>query len=65
MTNEDTLLTHDEGKAAEAAFRGLPLNPRWSLKAQTVYLGILEVTSGRDIVLDPAREDVETTVGAI
>jgi hypothetical protein len=46
----DTLLTHDEHKAAEAAFRGLPLNPRWSSKAQEIYLRILEVTHGRDIV---------------
>lgn len=46
----DTLLTHDEQKAAEAAFRGLPLNPTWSRKAQQTYLGILAVTNGRDIV---------------
>lgn len=49
MTTE-ALLTHDEQKAAEAAFRGLPLNPRWSQSAQQVYLRILAVTNGRDIV---------------
>ena len=27
MVTEDSLLTHDERKAAEAAFRALPLNP--------------------------------------
>jgi hypothetical protein len=43
-------LTHDEQKAAEAAFRGLPLNPRWSQSAQQIYLRILAVTNGRDIV---------------
>lgn len=46
------LLTHDEQKAAEAAFRGLPLNSTWSRKAQEVYRGILAVTNGRDIVTD-------------
>jgi hypothetical protein len=44
------ILSHDEHKAAEAAFRGLPLNPRWSKKAQQVYFGILAVTNGRDIL---------------
>ncbi|HEU4683291.1 MAG TPA: hypothetical protein VFS39_02150 [Nitrospira sp.] len=49
---EPTVLTHDEQKAAEAAFRGLPMNPKWSAGAQRVYLGILAVTNGRDIVTD-------------
>lgn len=43
-------LTHDEQKAAEAAFRGLPINPSWSRSAQQIYLRILAVTNGRDIV---------------
>ncbi|NGZ96047.1 MAG: hypothetical protein CV089_07940 [Nitrospira sp. WS110] len=46
------LLTHDEQKAAEAAFRGLPINPRWSQSAQQIYLRILAVTDGRNIVAD-------------
>lgn len=33
-------LTHDEQVAAEAAFRGLPLNPAWSATARRVYEGI-------------------------
>ena len=53
-------LTHDEHKASEAAFRGLPLNPKWSRHAQEIYLGILEVTKGRDIV-----EDTEISALAI
>lgn len=48
--NTVALLTHDEQKAAEAAFRGLPVNPRWSQSAQQIYLRILAVTNGRDIV---------------
>ena len=43
-------LTHDEHKASEAAFHGLPLDPKWSKHAQEIYLGILEVTNGKDIV---------------
>jgi len=53
-----TLLTHDEHKASEAAFHGLPLDPKWSSHAQEIYLGILAVTQGRDIVSD-------TQVGAL
>jgi len=34
-------LTHDEKKASEAAFRGLPFNPKWSQSAKAVYDGIL------------------------
>jgi hypothetical protein len=34
-------LTHDERKAAEAAFRGDPFNPAWSVAASKVYAGIV------------------------
>jgi hypothetical protein len=34
-------LTYDEKKAAEAAFRGEPFNPVWSVAAARVYEGIL------------------------
>jgi len=44
------LLTYDEHKASEAAFHGLPLDLKWSKHAQDIYLGILAVTKGRDIV---------------
>ncbi len=53
-------LTFDEHKASEAAFHGLPLDPKWSRHAQEIYLGILEVTNGRDIV-----EDTEISALAI
>lgn len=33
-------LTHDEQKAAEAAFRQQPFNPVWSQAALAVYAGI-------------------------
>lgn len=34
-------LTHDEQKAAEAAFGGRPFNPRWSESAKKVYEGLV------------------------
>jgi hypothetical protein len=33
-------LTHDERKAAEAAFRGEPFHPAWSHAARQIYDGI-------------------------
>lgn len=62
MLIDESLLTHDERKAAEAAFRGLPLNAHWSRGAQRIYIGILEVTQGRDIVGDYEWEEVAATV---
>ena len=56
-----TQLTYDEHEAAEAAFHGFPLNPEWTLSAQDIYLGILAVTNGRDIVHD--MEDPALTFG--
>ncbi|HZS11071.1 MAG TPA: hypothetical protein VFA38_02400 [Nitrospirales bacterium] len=43
-------LTYDELKAAEAAFRGMPLDPTWSASAVKVYYGIVAKTGGRNIV---------------
>lgn len=43
-------LSFDEKRAAEAAFRGLSADPKWSLGAQTIYLGILAHTRGRNVV---------------
>ncbi|MGE3152947.1 MAG: hypothetical protein AB7G48_19045 [Nitrospiraceae bacterium] len=42
-------LTHDEKKAAEAAFRGEPFNPSWSAAAQAVYDGILAAMGKREM----------------
>lgn len=43
-------LSHDELKAAEAAFRGRPCDSAWSERAQAIYEGIWAQTNGRDIV---------------
>ena len=40
-------LTHDEKKAAEAAFRGAPFNPKWSEAARKVYQGISGAMANR------------------
>lgn len=62
MPIDESLLTHDERKAAEAAFRDLPLNALWSRGAQRIYIGILEVTHGRDIVGEYEWEEVAAAV---
>ena len=40
-------LTHDEKKASEAAFRGLPQNDKWTDSAKSVYEGIIQAL-GKD-----------------
>lgn len=35
-------MTHDEQKAAEAAFGGRPFNPAWSASAKKVYDGLIQ-----------------------
>jgi len=40
-TRTPRILTHDERKAAEAAFAGRPCNPQWSEAAKRVYEGLI------------------------
>ena len=40
-THTPRILTHDERKAAEAAFAGRPFNPTWSESAKKVYDGLI------------------------
>ncbi len=40
MRQDHRHLTHDEKKAAEAAFEGSPFDPKWSETARKVYLGL-------------------------
>jgi len=49
-------LSHDEKKAAEAAFSGQPFNPAWSAGARLIYDGILKAL--------PASPNDSTTLGA-
>lgn len=47
MTLDHPPLTHDERKAAEAAFQDRPFNPLWSQKAQHIYDGIRAAQANR------------------
>jgi hypothetical protein len=50
------LLTHDEKKASEAAFRGLPLDDSWTDSAKTVYEGIIQALSKNPSELETVEE---------
>jgi hypothetical protein len=58
-------LTHDEQKAAEAAFAGRPFNPRWSASARRVYDGLQRalptppVPDEEPAALEPAGDPIE------
>lgn len=51
---EPQILTHDEHKAAEAAFEGRPFNPRWSASARDIYNGLNEAISKRAVEIAAA-----------
>jgi len=40
-------LTYDETQASEAAFAGRPLNPKWTERAQHIYVELRLVIEGR------------------
>ncbi|MCA1958387.1 MAG: hypothetical protein LDL14_07660 [Nitrospira sp.] len=46
------LLTHDERKAAEAAFAGRPCDPRWSDSAKQVYAGLIQAMPLSPTIMD-------------
>ncbi len=49
-------LTHDEKKAADAAFAGRPFNEAWSASARTIYDGIVKVLPRTDFAApDPTN----------
>jgi hypothetical protein len=51
-------LTHDEKKAADAAFAGRPFNEAWSASARTIYEGIVKAMPHTDVPTPPPA-DVE------
>lgn len=56
-------LTHDEKKAAEAAFRGRQFDPNWSAAARSIYDGILDTmqaTSSGPLLPEEESESFET-----
>lgn len=52
-------LSHDEKKAAEAAFAGRPFNPIWSAHARLVYDGIVNALPKTDL---PAVPELESEI---
>ena len=57
------MLTHDERKAAEAAFGGRPFNPAWSQSARKVYEGLtqaLPVLPGETVVPPHQNENASS-----
>ncbi len=50
-------LTHDERKAADAAFAGRPLNPAWSEAAKRVYEGLIHALPALpdETIMTPAQ----------
>jgi hypothetical protein len=73
-TRTPRVLTHDERKAAEAAFAHRPLNPAWSESAKRVYEGLLQalpaladetvVTPNQNATSDKAPLEVALTLPA-
>ena len=51
-------LSHDEKKAADAAFSGRPFNETWSASARAVYDGIVKAMPHTDVVF-PISSDAE------
>lgn len=51
-------ITHDEKKAAEAAFAGRPFNPTWSDAARIVYDGII-VAMGKEALGAEMKDELE------
>ena len=48
VMTESKPLTYDEHKAAEAAFRGTPLNPDWTDSAQEIYARLTAAVAKRN-----------------
>ena len=65
MTNTPSpkALTHDEKKAADAAFAGRPFDESWSAAARAVYDGIVKALPPTDAV-SPAPSTVEESAAA-
>jgi hypothetical protein len=57
-------LTHDEKKAADAAFAGRPFNEAWSASARAVYDGIVKALPHTDVAI-PIPSNVEESVEAL
>jgi hypothetical protein len=60
------VLTHDELKAAEAAFGGRPFNPAWSTSARKVYDGLVQVLpQSAEAMMDGTSSVTDSTVDEV
>lgn len=57
-TQTPRILSHDERKAAEAAFAGRPFNPAWSESARKVYDGLMHALPTLPDETIPASDQV-------
>jgi hypothetical protein len=57
-TQTPRILSHDERKAAEAAFAGRPFNPAWSESARKVYDGLIHALPTLPDETIPASDQV-------
>lgn len=55
-------LTHDEKKASEAAFRGIPLDDKWTDSAKSVYEGIIQALDKNPSELQLSEEAAPPTL---
>jgi len=63
MPQQNRPLTHDERKAAEAAFKGAPFDPKWSDAARKVYLGLsTAIANKRHEAFEEIRPSQPTTL---
>jgi hypothetical protein len=53
---QERVLTHDEKKASEAAFRGLPVDPSWTDSAKAVYEGLIQALDKKPLSDDFSLE---------
>lgn len=59
-------LTHDEKKAADAAFAGRPFNPSWSDSARTIYEGLISALPKTELpVPSTAFPETEPVTGVL
>ncbi|MBU6435523.1 MAG: hypothetical protein KJS98_19610, partial [Nitrospirae bacterium] len=62
-TRQPKALTHDEKKAADAAFSGRPFNDAWSGSARAVYDSIVKALPHADVAI-PTPSHVEDSAEA-
>ena len=65
MKQTPRILTHDERKAAEAAFAGRPCNPTWSASAKKVYEGLMRALPAQDESVAAPNEQLHEEQNAV